>query len=80
MNKTDQDVLLSEDDSRYVMFPIKDQSIWKMYRTLFQNILLYMEWLTQTSYDTITFMDNVKCVSNNINRNEKLEIGWAVDI
>ena len=29
-------------------------NIWKMYRTLFQSILLYVEWLTQTSYDTIS--------------------------
>lgn len=28
--------------------------IRKMYRSLFQNILLYMEWLSQTSYDTIS--------------------------
>jgi ribonucleoside-diphosphate reductase subunit M2 len=31
MSKTNGDILLSEDDSRYVMFPIKDQDIWKMY-------------------------------------------------
>ena len=32
MNKTEQDVLLAEDDSRYVMFPIKDQTVWEMYK------------------------------------------------
>lgn len=32
MTKTSQDLLLNEDDSRYVMFPIKDQDIWKMYK------------------------------------------------
>ena len=31
MSKNNGDTLLSEDDSRYVMFPIKDQDIWKMY-------------------------------------------------
>jgi ribonucleoside-diphosphate reductase subunit M2 len=32
MTRTSQDLLLTEDDSRYVMFPIKDQDIWKMYK------------------------------------------------
>ena len=27
-----QDVLLSADDNRYVMFPIQDQDVWKMYK------------------------------------------------
>jgi ribonucleoside-diphosphate reductase subunit M2 len=27
-----QDPLLQEDSARYVMFPIKDQDIWKMYK------------------------------------------------
>ena len=31
MNKNSGDILLNEDDNRYVMFPIKDQDIWKMY-------------------------------------------------
>ncbi len=31
MNKNSGDILLTEDDNRYVMFPIKDQDIWKMY-------------------------------------------------
>ena len=31
MNKNSGDMLLTEDDNRYVMFPIKDQDIWKMY-------------------------------------------------
>ena len=31
MSKKDNELLLNEDDSRYVMFPIKDQDIWKMY-------------------------------------------------
>ena len=30
-NKTEEP-LLTEDDNRYVMFPIKDQEIWKMYK------------------------------------------------
>ena len=32
MNKTNNEPLLVEDDNRYVMFPIKDQDIWKMYK------------------------------------------------
>tara|TARA_B100000424_G_scaffold171498_1_gene132168 strand:- start:940 stop:1920 length:981 start_codon:yes stop_codon:yes gene_type:complete len=32
MNKTNCEPLLQEDDNRYVMFPIKDQDIWKMYK------------------------------------------------
>jgi len=32
MNKTFCEPLLQDDDSRYVMFPIKDQDIWKMYK------------------------------------------------
>ncbi len=32
MNKTNYEPLLQEDDKRYVMFPIKDQDIWKMYK------------------------------------------------
>ena len=32
MSKQIQEPLLTEDDSRYVMFPIKDQSIWQMYK------------------------------------------------
>ena len=31
MNKNNNEPLLQEDDNRYVMFPIKDQDIWKMY-------------------------------------------------
>ena len=31
MNKNNNEPLLQEDDNRYVMFPIKDQNIWKMY-------------------------------------------------
>lgn len=31
MNKNSGDILLAEDDNRYVMFPIKDKDIWKMY-------------------------------------------------
>ena len=27
-----EDILLKEDDNRYVMFPIVDQDIWKMYK------------------------------------------------
>jgi ribonucleoside-diphosphate reductase subunit M2 len=30
--KTNTEPLLQEDDNRYVMFPIKDQDIWKMYK------------------------------------------------
>ena len=32
MNKNIVEPLLKEDDNRYVMFPIKDQDIWKMYK------------------------------------------------
>ncbi len=32
MMKTNTEPLLQEDDNRYVMFPIKDQDIWKMYK------------------------------------------------
>ena len=32
MNKIINEPLLQQDDSRYVMFPIKDQDIWKMYK------------------------------------------------
>ena len=32
MNKNSTEPLLKEDDSRYVMFPIKDNDIWKMYK------------------------------------------------
>ena len=32
MNKNNVEPLLQEDDNRYVMFPIRDQDIWKMYK------------------------------------------------
>ena len=32
MSKLVQDQLLAKDDNRFVMFPIKDQDIWKMYK------------------------------------------------
>jgi ribonucleoside-diphosphate reductase subunit M2 len=32
MSKQIQEPLLTEDENRYVMFPIKDESIWKMYK------------------------------------------------
>lgn len=32
MSKNNVEPLLQEDDNRYVMFPIKDQDIWKMYK------------------------------------------------
>ena len=32
MNKNNVEPLLQEDDNRFVMFPIKDQDIWKMYK------------------------------------------------
>ena len=32
MSKTNTEPLLTEDDNRYVMFPIKDEEIWKMYK------------------------------------------------
>ena len=32
MSKTTTEPLLMEDDKRYVMFPIQDQTIWKMYK------------------------------------------------
>jgi len=31
MSKNESEFLLKDDDSRYTMFPIKDQEIWKMY-------------------------------------------------
>ena len=33
MSRTNNEPLLTEDDNRYVMFPIKDNDIWKMYKT-----------------------------------------------
>ena len=32
MSKTTTEPLLTEDDNRFVMFPIQDDSIWKMYK------------------------------------------------
>jgi len=32
MSKTQNELLLQEDESRYVMFPLQDQDIWKMYK------------------------------------------------
>jgi ribonucleotide reductase beta subunit family protein with ferritin-like domain len=32
MNKNNSEPLLTEDDNRFVMFPIQDDSIWKMYQ------------------------------------------------
>ena len=32
MSKNFVEPLLTEDDNRYVMFPIVDQDIWKMYK------------------------------------------------
>jgi len=32
MSKTNSEPLLTEDVNRYVMFPIKDQDIWEMYK------------------------------------------------
>jgi len=32
MSKSQTELLLQEDDSRYVMFPLQDQDIWKMYK------------------------------------------------
>jgi ribonucleotide reductase beta subunit family protein with ferritin-like domain len=32
MSKTQNELLLQEDDNRYVMFPIQDQDIWQMYK------------------------------------------------
>ena len=32
MSKTSLEPLLIEDDNRYVMFPIRDEDIWKMYK------------------------------------------------
>ena len=31
MNKNNNELLLKEDINRYVMFPIVDEDIWKMY-------------------------------------------------
>ena len=32
MSKSANEPLLVEDENRYVMFPIQDQSIWQMYK------------------------------------------------
>ena len=32
MSKIQNEPLLQEDENRYVMFPIQDQDIWKMYK------------------------------------------------
>lgn len=32
MSRTQQEPLLLEDDNRFVMFPIQDESVWKMYK------------------------------------------------
>ena len=32
MSKIQNELLLQEDDNRYVMFPIQDQDIWQMYK------------------------------------------------
>ena len=32
MSKTNTEPLLNDDDNRYVMFPIKDNEIWEMYK------------------------------------------------
>ena len=32
MSKIQTELLLQEDDNRYVMFPIQDQDIWQMYK------------------------------------------------
>ena len=32
MSKPTREVLLTEDENRFVMFPIKDQDVWKMYK------------------------------------------------
>ena len=32
MSKTNQEPLLTEDDNRYVMFPIQDHNVWSMYK------------------------------------------------
>ena len=32
MSRSNTEPLLTDDDNRYVMFPIKDQEIWDMYK------------------------------------------------
>ena len=32
MSKNNSDIVLSESDNRYTMFPIQDQTVWKMYK------------------------------------------------
>jgi ribonucleotide reductase beta subunit family protein with ferritin-like domain len=32
MSKPEKELLLTEDDNRFVMFPLKDEDIWKMYK------------------------------------------------
>ena len=32
MSKSITEPLLQEDDKRFVMFPVSDQTIWKMYK------------------------------------------------
>lgn len=32
MSKTEKELLLTEDDNRFVMFPLKDHNIWNMYK------------------------------------------------
>ena len=32
MSKSNKEPLLTEDINRYVMFPIKDQTIWELYK------------------------------------------------
>ena len=33
MTTQENDVLLKEDDNRFVMFPIVDKDVWQMYKT-----------------------------------------------
>ena len=39
MSKAISDPLLTPDDNRYVMFPIKNQDIWTMYKSCFRIFL-----------------------------------------
>ena len=39
MSKSQVEPLLIEDDNRFVMFPIKDESIWKIYKKQVDSLL-----------------------------------------
>ena len=61
MSKTQMEPLLIEDDNRLVMFPIKDEKIWEMYKKQ-QDCFWRVEEvdLTKDLKDWITLTDNEK--------------------